>query len=114
MKRSKEELLAMIRERGGESPDEFTISLLEDITDSMEVGENAEELDNLKNANAELAAAKDALEASSAELQIAYDNLKKSYADRFVLRSEEVEGEGKKVEEVKEEEIIKETYDSIF
>lgn len=113
MKRSKEELLAMIRERGGESPDEFTISLLEDITDSMEVGENTEELDNLKTANAELVAAKDALEASSAELQTAYDNLKKSYADRFVLRSEEVE-EGKKVEEVKEEEIIKETYDSIF
>lgn len=111
MKRSKEELLSIIRERGGESPDEFTISMLEDISDSFVESDNAEELESLKAANAELTAAKDALEASSAQLQTAYDDLKKSYADRFVLK-EKTDPDPEP--EVKEEEVITETYETIF
>lgn len=103
MKRTKEELLNVIREHGGETPDDFTIAMLEDVADSfLDVVDNTEELESLKTANAELTTAKDALES-------AYNELKKSYADRFTLKEEKEE----KTEEV-EEEVIEETYDSIF
>lgn len=112
MKRSKEELLTAVREHGGETPDDFTIAMLEDIADSFVEGDNSEELESLKAANAELAAANESLTTASAELQASYDSLKKAYADRFTLKEEEVE-EGAK-DEPAEEEVSTESYDSIF
>lgn len=106
MKRTKEELLNSVREHGGETPDEYTISLLEDIADSFldEAVDNSEELAALQEANKTLTEARDAL-------QVAYDTLKKSYADRFTLQEEDVKTEDEKEEE--EAEAV-ETYDSIF
>ena len=112
MKRSKDELLNAIREHGGETPDDFTISMLEDIADSFIEGDNSEELESLKSANAELTAANESLTTASAELQASYDSLKKAYADRFTLKEEDVEEETKDDEPAEEE--VTESYDSIF
>ena len=112
MKRSKEELLNAVREHGGETPDDFTIAMLEDIADSFNDGDNSEEIESLKSANADLAAANESLTTASAELQASYDSLKKAYADRFTLKEEDVE-EGKKDDGPAEEEVT-ESYDSIF
>ena len=112
MKRSKEELLNAVREHGGETPDDFTIAMLEDISDSFNDGDNSEEIESLKSANADLTAANESLTTASAELQASYDSLKKAYADRFTLKEEDVE-EGKKDDGPAEEEVT-ESYDSIF
>ena len=112
MKRSKDELLNAIREHGGDTPDDFTIAMLEDIADSFIEGDNSEELESLRSANADLTAANESLNTASAELQASYDSLKKAYADRFTLKEEDVE-EGKKDDEPDEEEVT-ESYDSIF
>lgn len=112
MKRSKDELLNAIREHGGETPDDFTIAMLEDIADSFIEGDNSEELESLKTANAELTAANESLNTATAELQASYDNLKKAYADRFTLKEEDVEEETKDDEPAEEE--VTESYDSIF
>jgi hypothetical protein len=112
MKRSKDELLNAIREHGGDTPDDFTIAMLEDISDSFIEGDNSEELESLRSANADLTAANESLTTASAELQASYDSLKKAYADRFTLKEEEVE-EGAK-DEPAEEEVSTESYDSIF
>ena len=112
MKRSKDELLNAIREHGGETPDDFTIAMLEDIADSFIEGDNSEELESLRSANADLTAANESLTTASAELQASYDSLKKAYADRFTLKEEDVE-ESTKDDEPAEEEVT-ESYDSIF
>ena len=112
MKRSKDELLNAIREHGGETPDDFTIAMLEDIADSFIEGDNSEELESLKSVNAELNAANERLTTATAELQASYDNLKKAYADRFTLKEEDVEEETKDDEPAEEE--VTESYDSIF
>ena len=112
MKRSKDELLNAIREHGGETPDDFTIAMLEDIADSFIEGDNSEELESLKSVNAELNAANERLTTAAAELQASYDNLKKAYADRFTLKEEDVEEETKDDEPAEEE--VTESYDSIF
>lgn len=108
MKKTKEELLEAVRAHGGETPDDFTISMLEDIADSFEVPEvedKTAEVEALTKANADLTAAQ-------ASLQEAYDALKKSYADRFTLKEEEKTEEDKKEEEVEPE--TDETFESIF
>lgn len=112
MKRSKEELLNAVREHGGDTPDDFTIAMLEDIADSFIEGDNSEELESLKSANAELTAANESLTTATAELQASYDSLKKAYADRFTLKEEDVEEETKDDEPAEEE--VTESYDSIF
>ena len=112
MKRSKEELLNAIREHGGETPDDFTIAMLEEIADSFIEGDNSEEIESLKSANAELTAANESLTTATAELQASYDSLKKAYADRFTLKEEDVEEETKDDEPAEEE--VTESYDSIF
>lgn len=112
MKRSKDELLNAIREHGGDTPDDFTIAMLEDIADSFIEGDNSEELESLKTANAELTAANESLNTATAELQASYDSLKKAYADRFTLKEEDVEEETKDDEPAEEE--VTESYDSIF
>ena len=112
MKRSKDELLNAIREHGGETPDDFTISMLEDIADSFIEGDNSEELESLRSANADLTAANESLTTASAELQASYDSLKKAYADRFTLKEEDVEEETKDDEPAEEE--VTESYESIF
>lgn len=107
MKRTKDELLEAVRAHGGDTPDDFTIAMLEDISDSWvdEAVDNTEELEGLKAANAELTAAKDSLQA-------AYDELKKSYADRFTLK-EETEDDKEEATEDEEPEVV-DTFDSIF
>lgn len=112
MKRSKEELLNAVREHGGDTPDDFTIAMLEDIADSFIEGDNSEELESLKTANAELTAANESLTTATAELQASYDSLKKAYADRFTLKEEDVEEETKDDEPAEEE--VTESYNSIF
>lgn len=109
MKRSKDELLDIVRTHGGETPDDFTIAMLEDIADSFEadVVDNTEELEALKAANAEISAAKETLQA-------AYDALKKSYADRFTLKEEEKTEEDKTEEDDEVKPETEETFDSIF
>lgn len=64
MKMTGEELVNKIREHGGESPDEFTLEIMGDITDSFDTSAEAE------------------LE----KLRADYDKLKKDYADRFVVK----------------------------
>lgn len=93
MKLTKDELIAKVREHGGEEPDDFTISMLEDIADSFE--ETSADI-------AALQEAKDSIEA-------AYNALKKAYADRFVVTETETE----ESESEPDDENI-ETYDSIF
>lgn len=110
MKLSKEELLTKIREHGGENPDDFTISMLEDIADSIDesVVDNSAELEALKTANTELTAAKDTLQA-------AYDALKVAYADRFTLKEDEVKDETVDEEEKEREEAESiDSFDDIF
>lgn len=106
MKKTKDELLEAIRTHGGEDPDDFTISMLEDISDSFVDAPEVDtsEIDALKAANAELEAAKSGAEAALAAL-------KKAYADRFTLKEEEIKEEEK---EDDEEEEITDTFDSIF
>lgn len=88
MKMTKDELLAKVREQGGESPDDFTISLLEDISDSMDE------------------AIVETLTAEKQKLEEDYTALKKAYADRFTIKEED---------KSKEDEVeVVETYDSIF
>ena len=109
MKKTKEELLEAVRTHGGETPDDFTIAMLEDIADSFDVPEvedKTAEVEALTKANADLTAAQ-------ASLQEAYDALKKSYADRFTLKEEEKETEDKK-EEAEPEVDEDDTFDSIF
>lgn len=105
MKKTKDELLEAIRTHGGEEPDDFTISMLEDISDSFVDAPEVDtsEIDALKAANAELEAAKSGAEAALAAL-------KKAYADRFTLKEEEIKEE----EDEPEEEEFTETFDSIF
>lgn len=64
MKMTGEELVNKIREHGGESPDEFTLEIMGDITDSFD---NSAEIELKK-------------------LREDYDKLKKDYADRFVVK----------------------------
>ena len=88
MKMTKDELLAKVREQGGESPDDFTISLLEDISDSMDE------------------AIVDTLTAEKQKLEEDYTALKKAYADRFTIKEDD---------KSKEDEVeVVETYDSIY
>ena len=108
MKRTKEELLEAVRTHGGDTPDDFTIAMLEDIADSFDapaVEDKTAEVEALTKANEELTAAQ-------ASLQEAYDALKKSYADRFTLKEEEKTEEDKVEEEAEPE--TDETFDSIF
>lgn len=110
MKRTKEELLEAVRTHGGDTPDDFTIAMLEDIADSFdapEVEDKTAEVEALTAANAELTAAKDSLEE-------AYNALKKSYADRFTLKEEEKTEEDKAEEDNEPEPETLETFDSIF
>lgn len=110
MKKTKEELLEAVRAHGGETPDDFTIAMLEDIADSFdapEVEDKTAEVEALTAANAELTAAKDSLEE-------AYNALKKSYADRFTLKEEEKTEEDKAEEDNEPEPETLETFDSIF
>lgn len=106
MKKTKDELLEAIRTHGGEEPDDFTISMLEDISDSFTDAPEVDtsEIDALKAANAELEAAKSGAEAALAAL-------KKAYADRFTLKEEEIKEEEKDEDE---EEEFTDTFDSIF
>lgn len=64
MKMTGEELVAKIREHSGESPDEFTIEIMGDITDSFD----------------------NSAETELEKLRADYDKLKKDYADRFVVK----------------------------
>ena len=108
MKKTKEELLEAVRTHGGETPDDFTIAMLEDIADSFDapaVEDKTAEVEALTKANEELTAAQ-------TSLQEAYDALKKSYADRFTLKEEEKKEEDKKDEEAEPE--TDETFESIF
>jgi len=110
MKKTKEELLEAVRTHGGDTPDDFTIAMLEDIADSFDapaVEDKTAEVEALTAANAELNAAKDSL-------QEAYDALKKSYADRFTLKEEEKDTEDEKEDEGEPEVDEEDTFDSIF
>lgn len=83
MKLSKEELIEKVN--GLAIEDEVKISLLEDITDSMEIAEpDNSELEDIK---------------------AKYEELKTKYKERFLKGSEEKEDSEEK-EELKEEEII--------
>lgn len=94
MKLSKDELISKIN--GLEIDDEVKISLLEDVTDSMEV---AEEVDNTE------------LE----ELKAKYEELKTKYKERF-LKGDEVATETEVVEkeEVEEDEEEPRKYEDLF
>lgn len=85
MKLSKEELIEKIN--GLAIEDEIKISLLEDITDSMEIVEPD---------NTELE-----------EIKTKYEELKTKYKERFLKGTEETnEDEKEDTEELKEEEVI--------
>lgn len=94
MKLSKDELISKIN--GLEIDDEIKISLLEDVTDSMEV---AEEVDNTE------------LE----EVKAKYEELKTKYKERF-LKGDEVATETEVVEkeEVEEDEEEPRKYEDLF
>ena len=94
MKLSKDELISKINSL--EIDDETKISLLEDVTDSMEV---AEEVDNTE------------LE----ELKAKYEELKTKYKERF-LKGDEVATETEVVEkeEVEEDEEEPRKYEDLF
>lgn len=94
MKLSKDELISKIN--GLEIDDETKISLLEDVTDSMEV---AEEVDNTE------------LE----EVKAKYEELKTKYKERF-LKGDEVATETEVVEkeEVEEDEEEPRKYEDLF
>lgn len=106
MKRTKEELLKVVREHGGDSPDDFTTSLLEDITDSFEEFD----VDALVKAEQDLA---DMTKARD-DLQVKYDALHKSYADRFVITDKGGNNDDNNDDKDKTPEVTTETYDSIF
>ena len=94
MKLSKDELISKIN--GLEIDDETKISLLEDVTDSMEV---AEEVDNTE------------LE----EVKAKYEELKTKYKERF-LKGDKVATETEVVEkeEVEEDEEEPRKYEDLF
>lgn len=92
MRITKEELLAKVRDKAGETPDEYSISLMEDIADSFDP------VDNTKI---------DELQTAMSSLQSAYDALKKSYADRFTMAADKAE---EIVEEKAEEEVEADPY----
>ena len=107
MRITKDELLAKVREHGGDNPDEFVIGLLEDITDSMDVTvDNSAELNQLR-------ASYDTLNTAHAELTASYDALKKSYADRFTVKDVEHSANEPEPDPETESEDT-ETFDSIF
>lgn len=92
MKMSKDELMKKIDE--SEISDEVKISLMEDITDSIEVPE----VDN---------SALDELQAKYDELLAKYTELLEKYKARFLDgESKEDEPKEDEVEELKEEEVI--------
>jgi hypothetical protein len=80
MKLSKEELISKINELPID--DEVKISLLEDVTDSMEVTDNSE----------------------TEELRAKYEELKNKYKERFLQGENETTEETEKEEELTEEE----------
>lgn len=94
MKLSKDELISKIN--GLEIDDEIKISLLEDITDSMEVAPEAD--------NSELE-----------EVKAKYEELKAKYKERF-LKGDEVSTETEVVEkeEVEEDEEEPRKYEDLF
>ena len=85
MKLSKDELISKIN--GLEIDDEVKISLLEDVTDSMEV---AEEVDNTE------------LE----EVKAKYEELKTKYKERFLKGEEKEDDKKDEVDEMEEKEVI--------
>ena len=110
MKLTKDELLAKIREHGGDEPDDWTISMLEDVSDSWiaEVVDNSE-IEALQKANNDLQSAMD-------ELQDTYKSLKKAYADRFTLKDDSKDDIVKEIvdDEPDEPDEDEETYENIF
>lgn len=110
MKLTKDELLAKIREHGGDEPDDWTISMLEDVSDSWiaEVVDNSE-IEALQKANNDLQSAMDAL-------QETYKSLKKAYADRFTLKDDSKDDIVKEIvdDEPDEPDEDEETYENIF
>lgn len=84
MKLSKEELIEKVN--GLAIDDEIKISLLEDISDTIEIAEPD---------NSELE-----------EIKTKYEELKEKYKERFLKGSEEKEDTEEKEEELKEEEVI--------
>lgn len=110
-KRTKDELLKLVREHAGDEPDDFTISLLEDITDSM--GDTNGDIETI---TAELNTSKENITKLTADLNDItekYNGLKKTYADRFVLSDDTNDT---KANDVKDDtpDTTEETYDSIF
>lgn len=105
-KLTKDELLKSVREHGGETPDDFTVKLLEDITDSFEEFD----VDALVKAEQDLA---DMTKARD-ELQVKYDALHKSYADRFVITDKGGNDDANNDDKDKTPEVTTETFDSIF
>ena len=85
MKLSKDELISKIN--GLEIDDEVKISLLEDVTDSMEV---APEVDNTE------------LE----EVKAKYDELMTKYKERFLKGEEKEDDKKDEVDEMEEKEVI--------
>lgn len=85
MKLSKDELISKIN--GLEIDDEVKISLLEDVTDSMEV---ALEVDNSE------------LE----EIKTKYEELKTKYKERFLKGDEKEDDKKDEVDEMEEKEVI--------
>ena len=112
MKLTKDELLAKIREHGGDEPDDWTISMLEDVSDSWiaEVVDNSE-IEALQKANNDLQSAMDAL-------QETYKSLKKAYADRFTLKDDSKDDIVKEIVDDEpddaEPDDDEETYENIF
>lgn len=110
MKLTKDELLTKIREHGGDEPDDWTISMLEDVSDSWiaEVVDNSE-IEALQKANNDLQSAMDAL-------QETYKSLKKAYADRFTLKDESKEDIAEEIvdDEPDKPDEDEETYENIF
>lgn len=112
MKKSKDEILNAIREHGGDVPDDFIIGLLEDISDSFDdptdelnsLRAQVEELTKNNNTNEELTK-------NYNKLQEDYNNLRKSYADRFTIKSDDKKEEDKQTIEEKTED---DTFNSIF
>lgn len=112
MKRTKDELLEAIRTHGGDSPDDFTISMLEDIADSWsDTPVDTSELDSIKQQLAEM-------QTEHESLKTTYESLKKSYADRFTLKDDKSDNtsdtSGKSDTTTEETTEDTETYDSIF
>ena len=103
MKLTKEDLLAKVREHGGDEPDDFIIALLEDITDSFE------EFDTTALVEAEQKVTD--LTKTNEDLTVKYNALKKSYSDRFVIKDG---GDETGSEDKTDPEETTEDYSSIF